>query len=300
MEYHRPVLLEPSIEGLKIQSSGIYIDATFGGGGHSKPILNRLDDKGHLFAFDRDEDASRNVWSDNRLTFIPANFRHLAAYMHYYGVQALDGVLADLGVSSHQFDKPERGFSYRQDHELDMRMNRKQELTAADVVNTYSEEQLVDVLSKYGEVRNSKTLASAICSARVSGPIQTVQMLQDVVEQHIMGPRMRYLSQVFQALRIEVNDEMGSLNEFMDSAIELLKPGGRIAIITYHSIEDRIVKYWMRSGTADGEIRKDEFGNQIKTIRPVNKKPIVPSAGEIRDNKRARSAKLRIAEKLKS
>ena len=300
MEYHRPVLLEQSIEGLKIQSSGIYVDVTFGGGGHSKSILTKLGDKGHLFAFDRDEEARSNVWNDPRLTFVASNYRHLEAYLDYYQVASVDGILADLGVSSHQFDDPGRGFSYRQDQALDMRMNSNQVLTAADIVNEYDQKQLVAMFSDYGQVRNAKTLAARIVQARGYGRIETVDQFLSEIDQCIRGQRMRYLSQVFQSLRIEVNAELDALQEFMRAAITALSPGGRLVVITYHSIEDRVVKYWMRAGRADGIVEKDEFGHPVRQLIPITRKPIVPTADEIAENNRARSAKLRIVEKVSS
>ena len=297
MEYHRPVLLDESIEGLKIQPSGVYVDATFGGGGHSKTILSRLDDKGHLFAFDQDEDARQNVWDDGRLTFVQCNFRYLAEYLHYYNVDAVHGILADLGVSSYQFDNPERGFSYRQDHHLDMRMNQSQRICAADIVSRYPEERLVTMFSKYGQVRNAKTLAAQICAARSVRKIDTVASFLEVISPCVRGHRPKYLSQVFQSLRIEVNDEMGALRQFLVAATDFLAPGGRLAIISYHSGEDRLVKHWIRAGNAEGVVVKDDFGNPQGALSPVSRKPIVPAKEEIIENVRARSAKLRIAEK---
>lgn len=297
MEYHKPVLLEDSIEGLKIDPSGIYVDATFGGGGHSKSILSGLGDNGHLFAFDQDEDARQNVWSDDRLTFVQSNSRYLSRYMEYYGIQGLDGILADLGVSSWQFDKPERGFSYREDHALDMRMNQQQELTAADIVMTYTEEALVDLLSKYGQVRNSKTLARTLVESRGGRGIRTIGDLLTAMDPCIRGNRVRYLSQVFQALRIEVNDEIGALHDLMESAIDWLVPGGRLVVISYHSVEDQVVKRWMKAGNPEGVVQSDETGHRHIPMKMLTKKPIVPGDKEIEMNNRARSAKLRIAEK---
>lgn len=297
MEYHKPVLLEESIEGLKIDPSGVYVDTTFGGGGHSKTILNRLGDNGHLFAFDQDEDARQNVWPDDRLTFVQCNSRYLSKYLAYYGVRGVNGILADLGVSSWQFDKPERGFSYREDHVLDMRMNQQQDLTAADVVMTYSEEALVDLLSKYGQVRNAKTLARGLVESRSDNGIRTIGDLLTAMDPFIWGNRVRYLSQVFQALRIEVNDEIGALHDLMESAIEWLLPGGRLVVISYHSVEDQVVKRWMKAGNPEGVVRTDDTGRRHFPMKMLTKKPIVPSSEEIQLNNRARSAKLRIAEK---
>jgi len=297
MEYHKPVLLTESIEGLKIKPSGIYVDATFGGGGHSKSILNGLDDKGHLFAFDQDEDAKRNVWDDDRLTFVQSNSRHLTRIMEYYDVSSVDGVLADLGVSSWQFDNPERGFSYREDHALDMRMNQQQEVTAANIVMTYSEDALVALLSDYGQVRNAKTLARRLVECRDAGDIRTIGDLLQAMEPCIWGNRVRYLSQVFQALRIEVNDEIGALHDLMESSIELLSPGGRLVVISYHSVEDQVVKRWMKAGNREGVVVTDDTGHRKIPLKMLTKKPTVPTDEEIELNNRARSAKLRIAVK---
>ena len=297
MEYHLPVLLKESIEGLRIIPSGIYVDTTFGGGGHSKAILNELGDKGHLFAFDQDEDARRNVWADDRLTFVASNSRHLSRYMDYYEVDGLDGVLADLGVSSWQFDNPERGFSYREDHSLDMRMNQSQEVTAADIVMRYSADELVRVLSDFGQVRNAKTLARHIVESRAHAVIDTIGKFLEVVSRNIRGNRARYLAQVFQALRIEVNDEMTALSELLADATQMLKPGGRLVVISYHSVEDQLVKRWMKSGNAMGRVETDDTGHRHVPFRLITRKPIVPAPEEIQVNNRARSAKLRVAEK---
>lgn len=297
MAYHVPVLLDECIEGLKIKPSGIYVDATFGGGGHSKAILSRLDDKGHLFAFDQDEDAGRNVWPDERLTFVQSNFRYLDRYMYYYGVAALDGVLADLGVSSFQIDNPDRGFSYREEQPMDMRMNTRQAVTAADILRHYSHEQLVSIFSKYGQVRNARTLAAQICDRRDAQDVTTVEGFIGAIESCIRGNRMRYLAQVFQALRIEVNGEIDALVRLLEAATGLLKPGGRLVVIAYHSVEDQVVKRWMKYGNTRGEVRKDAFGKILREFGVITKKPIVPGENELKRNKRARSAKLRIAEK---
>lgn len=297
MEYHRPVLLRESIEGLKIKPSGIYCDATFGGGGHSKSILSRLDDKGHLFAFDQDEDAMRNVLPDSRLTFVRSNFRYLTQFMRYYGVEALDGVLADLGVSSFQFDNPERGFSYRGDQPMDMRMNTQQSTTAAGILQRYSQDQLVSLFSNYGQVRNAKTLAAHICQGRGKYQLSTVAGFLDCIAPCIRGNRMRYLAQVFQSLRIEVNEEVEALIVLLGQATELLAPAGRLVVISYHSVEDQVVKRWMKFGNIEGEAQKGPYGKLSRVLRPLTKKPVVPSEEEINENPRARSAKLRIAEK---
>ena len=298
MEYHLPVLLKESIEGLNINPSGVYVDTTFGGGGHSKSILNELGDKGHLFAFDQDEDARNNVWGDDRLTFIASNSRYLRQYMDYYEVGGIDGLLADLGVSSWQFDNPKRGFSYREDHKLDMRMNMSQEQTAADVIMRYREEDIVRVLSDYGQVRNAKTLARQLVEARRHMPIESIGRFLEVIDPLIRGNRARYLAQVFQALRIEVNDEMGALQELLAQATDLLNPGGRLVVISYHSVEDQMVKRWMKAGNASGVVESDDTGHRHKPYAVLTKKPIVPTAEETKANNRARSAKLRVAQKI--
>jgi len=298
-EYHVPVLLGPSIDGLDIRPDGIYVDVTFGGGGHAREIANRLDDKGHLFVFDQDEDAEANLWGADNVTLIISNFRHLTRWMKYYGVSGrVDGILADLGVSSHQFDDPSRGFSYRYDEPLDMRMNQQQTLTAADVVNQYDATQLQDVFSKYGEVTNAKTLAQQILKARAGSPINTTGQLADVADQCVKGLRMRYLSQLFQALRIEINDEMGALKALLMSAHEVLKPEGRVAVISYHSLEDRLVKRYFKSGNFEGEPDTDLFGRRKELWEVITQRPIEPNEEEQRVNPRSRSAKLRIAEKV--
>ena len=298
-EYHVPVLLGPSIDGLDIRPDGIYVDVTFGGGGHAREITQRLDDKGHLFVFDQDEDAEANLWGADNVTLIISNFRHLTRWMKYYGVSGrVDGILADLGVSSHQFDDPSRGFSYRYDEPLDMRMNQQQTLTAADVVNQYDATQLQDVFSKYGEVTNAKTLAQHILKARAGSPISTTGQLADVADQCVKGLRMRYLSQLFQALRIEINDEMGALKALLMSAHEVLKPEGRVAVISYHSLEDRLVKRYFKSGNFEGEPDTDLFGRRKELWEVITQRPIEPDEEEQRVNPRSRSAKLRIAEKV--
>jgi 16S rRNA (cytosine1402-N4)-methyltransferase len=300
MEYHRPVLLDESIEGLRIQPSGIYCDVTFGGGGHSKSILSQLDDKGHLFAFDQDEDAARNLLHDRRFTFVRSNFRYLWRFMRYYAVPALDGVLADLGVSSFQFDNPERGFSYRGDQPMDMRMNTQQSITAADILQQYAQEQLVSLFSNYGQVRNARTLAAHICEGRGTYQLSTVAGFLDCIAPCIRGNRMRYLAQVFQSLRIEVNEEMDSLVEMLGQATEMLVPGGRLVVISYHSVEDQIVKRWMKFGNVRAGGQQEAHDAEANVLQPVTKKPVVPTEEEIAENPRARSAKLRIAEKQNS
>jgi 16S rRNA (cytosine1402-N4)-methyltransferase len=294
-----PVLLEPSLDGLQLKPDGIYVDATFGGGGHAKGIINRLDDKGHLFVFDQDVATEANLWEDDRLTLIISNFRHLNRWMKYYGVEGrIDGLLADLGVSSHQFDNPVRGFSYRHDEPLDMRMNQHQALTAADVINTYDAIQLQAIFSKYGEVTNARTLAQHIDNTRKGSPIITTGQMADVATPCVKGQRMRYLSQLFQALRIEINDEMGALKELLKGAYEVLKPGGRIGVISYHSLEDRLVKRFFKTGNFEGEADKDFFGRRKELWNVITKTPIEPDAEEQMKNPRSRSAKLRIAEKV--
>ncbi len=296
MVYHLPVLAKESVEMLAIQKDGMYVDATFGGGGHSRLILKELGDKGRLYGFDQDEDALRNVPDDKRFVFIHNNFRYLKRFLKLHGVMSVDGILADLGVSSHQLDEASRGFSYRFDAELDMRMNREAALTAATVVNTYAAEELQRVFSDYGEVRNARTLAQQIVAQRHVREIRTIADLLAIIEPLVRGQRLRYLSQVFQALRIEVNDEMGALREFMGQVLEVLKPGGRLVVITYHSIEDRIVKNFLKTGNAEGEVKKDFYGNIERPFKIITKNAIEPSEEEIRENPRSRSAKLRVGE----
>jgi 16S rRNA (cytosine1402-N4)-methyltransferase len=297
-EYHVSVLLDESIDNLKINPTGTYVDVTYGAGGHSKSILNKLDAEGHLFAFDQDQDALANVVQDDRFTLIEANFRYLRRFLRLEGVREVDGILADLGVSSHQLDMPERGFSYRFDAPLDMRMNAEAELTAAILLQTYSEDALVEILSSYGEVRNSKTLAKALINARKLTEIRTTFDLNRILDQHLMGPRMKYLSQVYQAIRMEVNDEIGALEEMLEEGFELLKPGGRFVVITFHSIEDRVVKNFFKTGNFEGEMEKDDFGNIYRPFTLVNKKVIMANDKEQKANARSRSAKLRVAEKI--
>ncbi|MBK7872714.1 MAG: 16S rRNA (cytosine(1402)-N(4))-methyltransferase RsmH [Saprospiraceae bacterium] len=297
MTYHLPVLAKESIEMLEIKPDGTYVDATFGGGGHSKLILERLGDKGRLFGFDQDEDALPNVLDDKRFEFIHNNFRYLKRFLKLHGVKEVEGILADLGVSSHQLDEASRGFSYRFDAELDMRMNQQGERSAADVVNTYTAEDLQRVFSDYGEVRNARTLAQRIVEERKTREIRTIADFLAIIEPLIRGQRLRYLSQVFQALRIEVNDEMGALQEFLEQSLEVLKFGGRLVIITYHSIEDRIVKNFLKTGNVEGEVKKDFYGNIDRPFIVITKNAIEPSAAEINENPRARSARLRVGEK---
>ncbi|MEL6356008.1 MAG: 16S rRNA (cytosine(1402)-N(4))-methyltransferase RsmH [Bacteroidota bacterium] len=301
MSYHVPVMADECVEQLQLRPGGIYVDVTFGGGGHSRLILERAgDDPIQLFGFDQDEDAKANALPDDRFTFVAANFRLLKRFLRLYGVQQIDGLLADLGVSSHQFDQAERGFSFRFDADLDMRMSRTADRSAADVVNHYSPEDLQAVLGEFGEVRNAKTLAIALAKAREEQPLRTINDLLRVVDPYVRGQRPRYLAQVFQALRIEVNDEMGALRELFTQATELLRPGGRLVVLSYHSLEDRMTKNFLRSGNAEGEVKKDFYGNIDRPYKVLTRKPILPSATEIEQNPRARSAKLRVGERISS
>ena len=296
--YHVPVLLAQSIEGMNIHPGGTYVDVTFGGGGHSREILRRIGEEGHLYGFDQDEDAMRNAPADKRFTFVRSNFRYLKNFMRYYGVKSVDGVLADLGVSSHLFDDGERGFSFRYDAPLDMRMNRQAAVTAADIVNGMREERLADTLRVYGELRDSRRIAAAIVKARALRRIATTGDLVEAVKP-LMGRdrEKKDLAKVFQALRIEVNQEMAALGEMLQAAISLLRPGGRLVVITYHSLEDRMVKNVMRSGNAEGKVEQDFYGNFIAPLTTVGGKVITPDNEEQQRNPRSRSAKLRIAEK---
>jgi 16S rRNA (cytosine1402-N4)-methyltransferase len=297
--YHIPVLLKESVDGLDIQPDGIYVDVTFGGGGHSQEILRRLGVSGHLYGFDQDADAELNIVNDDRFTFIRSNFRYLKNWMRYYEVEQLDGLLADLGVSSHHFDDESRGFSFRFDAPLDMRMNKRAGMTAADIVNTYSEEQLADVFYLYGELKNARKLASTLVRARQESPITTTGQLLELTEKLFAREReKKEETKLFQALRIEVNHEMDALREMLKGACQLLKPGGRLSVITYHSLEDRIVKNVMRAGNAEGKVEQDFFGKTKSPLHLINNRVIVPSAEELERNPRSRSAKLRIAEKI--
>lgn len=297
--YHTPALLLPSIDGLNINPSGTYVDSTFGGGGHSRAILSKLGSHGRLFGFDQDIDALDNAPADDRFTFVHGNFRHMANFLRYYGVTAVDGILADLGVSSHHFDDPERGFSFRFDAPLDMRMNQKSDITAAEIINTADEERLASLFRLYGELPTARRLAHAIVTARTTKAIATTAQLIAIAEPFV-NPRQqkKELAQIFQALRIEVNDEMGALKCLLAASTDLIKEGGRLAVITYHSLEDRLVKNFMRSGNIDGNVEKDFFGRQLSPFRQVNSKPIVADENEVNDNPRSRSAKLRIAERI--
>ncbi|OFP40221.1 16S rRNA (cytosine(1402)-N(4))-methyltransferase [Prevotella sp. HMSC069G02] len=307
--YHVPVLLKPSVDGLNIQSGGIYVDVTFGGGGHSREILSRLDNQAHLYSFDQDADAEQNVMhregsaekrfvDDARFTFVRSNFRYLKNWMRYYGVEKIDGLLADLGVSSHHFDDESRGFSFRFDAPLDMRMNKRAGLTAADVVNDYNEEALANLFYLYGELKQSRRIAAALVKVRAQQRIATTQDFLKATEPLFKREREKKdMAKLFQALRIEVNHEMDALKEMLQSATELLRSGGRLSVITYHSLEDRIVKNMMKAGNAEGKKVQDFYGRIETPFNLVNNKVIVPSADEQQENPRSRSAKLRIAEK---
>lgn len=295
--YHDPVLPNESVEALNIKKEGVYVDATYGGGGHSKLILQKLGAKGHLLGFDQDEDALSNVIENERFTFVHHNFKHLKKFLRLHAYPKVDGVLADLGVSSHQLDDAERGFSFRFDTDLDMRMNQHGDITAADILNEYSAEDLQNVFSLYGEVRNSKSLAQMIVNERRSKPLKRIADFLTVIDPLVRGNRNRYLAQVFQALRIEVNDEIAVLKTFLEDALAVLKPGGRLVIIAYHSLEDRLVKHFFKSGNFTGEYIKDFYGNIERPFKIITKKAIIPSDEEIRKNPRARSAKMRVAEK---
>lgn len=297
--YHVPVLLEQSILGLNIQSAGTYVDVTFGGGGHSKEILKHLDKRGRLLSFDQDADAEKNIINDKRFTFVRSNFRYLKNFLRYYGVEQIDGLLADLGVSSHHFDESERGFSFRADGPLDMRMNKRAGLSATDVVNDYTEEKLANVFYLYGELKNSRKLANTICKAREVQKLDTINAFLEVIKPLFNKEReKKELAKVFQSLRIEVNQEMEALREMLQAATQVLKPHGRLVVITYHSLEDRMVKNLMKTGNVEGKADKDFYGRINTPYALVNNKVIVPSEEEIERNPRSRSAKLRIAEKL--
>jgi len=297
MEYHNPVLLQASVDGLNIKPDGIYVDVTFGGGGHSKEILKRLGPTGKLFAFDQDEDALANALPDERFTLINENFRFIKRFLRFYGVKSVDGVLADLGVSSHQFDVPERGFSTRFDAELDMRMSQKNDLNAFRVVNEYDDANLRRVFLDYGELKNAPALARTIIEAREYQPINTTDELKDILAKYLPEKvRNKVLAQIYQAIRIEVNQEMDVLKEFLEQSLEILNPGGRLSVISYHSLEDRLVKRYIKNGMFEGEPERDFFGNYSVPFQTIGKL-IVPDNAEIKINNRARSAKLRIAEK---
>ena len=299
MSYHDPVLIKESIDALNIKNDGIYVDATYGGGGHSKVILQQLGAKGHLFGFDQDEDVLPNIMTENeRFTFIHHNFRYLKRFLKLHTITKVNGILADLGVSSHQLDEASRGFSYRFDADLDMRMNQQSEQQASDILNSYTANQLQTVFSEYGEVRNARMLAKAIVNERPLKKINTIGDFVQILNPLIRGQRNRYLAQVFQALRIEVNDEMGALKTFLENAYEVLLPGGRLVVIAYHSIEDRVVKNFLKSGNFTGEQEKDFYGNIRRPFKLITKKAITPQQEEINVNPRSRSAKLRVGEKV--
>ena len=289
LTYHVPVLLKESVDGMNIRPDGTYVDVTFGGAGHSREILSRLGEGGRLLGFDQDEDAERNIVNDPHFTFVRSNFRYLHNFLRYHNIEQVDAILADLGVSSHHFDDSERGFSFRFNGDLDMRMNKRAGLTAADILNTYEEERLADIFYLYGELKNSRKLASVIVKARNGQQIRTIGEFLEIIKKE--------LAKVFQALRIEVNQEMEALKEMLLAATEALKPGGRLVVITYHSLEDRMVKNIMKTGNVEGKAESDFFGNLQTPFRLVNNKVIVPDQAEIERNPRSRSAKLRIAEK---
>ena len=296
--YHTPALLNETIEGLNIKPDGVYVDVTFGGGGHSKEILKHLGSKGKLLGFDQDVDAIKNVIDDKRFTFVRSNFKYMKNFLRYHGVEKVDGILADLGVSSHHFDEAERGFSFRFDGALDMRMNTESKLTAATVLNTYSEEQLADVFYLYGELHNSRKIARTIVQARTKVPIERISPFIEILKPFFGREKEKKdMARVFQALRIEVNKEMEALEVLLRQSIEILNPGSRMVVLTYHSLEDRLVKNFFRSGNFEGKIEKDFYGNVISRIKVINNKVIVASDEEVERNPRARSAKLRIAEK---
>ena len=297
--YHIPVLLHESVSGLDIKESGVYVDATLGGGGHPREILSPLGPKGRLMVFDRDSDALANAPKDERVIVVHNNFRYVHHFVQYYGFEGVDGILADLGVSSHQFDTSERGFSFRFDAPLDMRMNTKSKRDAKAILNEYDEEEIAKLLKLYGEVDNSRKVANLICSARAKSPITTTGELTEALKK-VLPPvaEHKFLAKIYQALRIEVNGEMESLQYFLKGAERSLKPGGRLSVITYHSLEDRMVKNFIKTGSVDGNEEKDLYGRRLATIKSVNKKPILPPDIEIAQNTRARSAKLRIGEKI--
>lgn len=299
--YHVPVLLAASVDGLDVRPGGTYVDVTFGGGGHSREILRRLGPDGRLFGFDQDLDVLANVPDDDRFTFVRSNFRYLANWLRYYDVPAVDGILADLGVSSHHFDDPERGFSFRFDAPLDMRMNVRSGQTAADVVNRYDEAALARIFTLYGELRTGRRLAAALVRARREKPVATVDDLVAIARPLLGRDREKKdMAKVFQALRIEVNHELDALHELLAAAVGALRPGGRLVVLTYHSLEDRMVKNYVRAGNVDGKVEQDFFGNRLSPLRPVNSRVIVPDETEQQANPRSRSAKLRIAERVET
>ena len=295
--YHIPALLPQALESLNIKPSGTYVDATFGGGGHSRAIVECLGEEGHLYSFDQDLEAVANAFDDSRFTIVHGNFRFMRNFLRYYEAGAVDGILADLGVSFHHFDDPDRGFSFRFDGPLDMRMNRDAKLSAADIVNGYSEQQLADIFYMYGELKSARRIASAIVKARVQERITTTEQLIATVD-HLLDRRDRKtdLAKLFQALRIEVNHELDALKQLLEQSVKALRPGVRLVVITYHSLEDRLVKNFMRTGNIRGEEAKDFFGRNLSPFKLVTSKPIVPDAAEIESNPRSRSAKMRVAQ----
>lgn len=297
--YHVPVLLNESIDGLNIKKDGIYIDVTFGGGGHSREILSRLEGDARLFSFDQDQDAELNIIKNDRFTFVRSNFRYIKNWMRYHGIEQIDGLLADLGVSSHHFDDETRGFSFRFDAPLDMRMNKRGGQTAADIINGYDEQRLADIFFLYGELKNARKIASALGKARIAKRIETTNDLMEATEKLFRQEReKKEMAKMFQALRIEVNHEMDALKDMLKGATELLAPGGRLSVITYHSLEDRMVKNIMKTGNVEGKMEKDFFGRTETPFKLINNKVIIPSEEELERNPRSRSAKLRIAEKI--
>ena len=299
MEYHKPVLLNESVDGMNITGSETCVDVTFGGGGHSREIVKRLGEKGRLFGFDQDKDAVANSLVDERFTLVQQNFRYLKNFLKFHQAVPVDCVLADLGVSSHQFNEGERGFSIRFEGPLDMRMDQSGDLTAEKIINDYEEVDLIRIFREYGEVKNAQKLVFEIVNTRDSGRITKTKELIEIIEDCVPGKfRNKYLAQVFQALRIEVNDEMGALKDMLEQSYEVLRPGGRLSVITYHSLEDRLVKNFFKKGKFEGELEKDFFGNPQLKFKLINRKPILPTEEEIKNNNRARSAKLRVAEKI--
>ncbi len=299
MAYHRPVLLKESIEGLNIKPKGIYVDLTFGGGGHAREVLENLGKRGRLYVFDQDPGAEKNVIEDKRLLFISSNFRYMRNFLRYYGISKVDGILADLGISSHQIDRPERGFSFRADSRLDMRMNTASRKTAIEVLNSTPEEELYPIFREYGELKNTGRIVRAITAARKESPIETTGQLEAVLGDLVpQQNRSKFLARVYQAIRIAVNEEIDALREMLMQTADYMAPGGRLVVITYHSLEDRLVKNYMRTGNTEGRLKKDFFGNPEVCWKQINRKVIVPGEEEITENSRARSAKLRIAEKI--
>lgn len=296
--YHVPVMLKECMDGLAIVPGGVYVDVTFGGGGHSKEVLRSLDERGRLIAFDQDPDAVKNTIDDPRFTLVHHNFRFMKNNLRLLGIREVDGILADLGVSSHQFDSAERGFSIRFDADLDMRMDQVSELDAKKVLNTYPESELHRIFGMYGEIQNARSLAQTIVTARLNGAIETVAGLKEIIKRLVpKGKEHKYHAQVFQALRIEVNGELEALQEFLEQTVSVLKPGGRLVVMSYHSLEDRLVKNFMQKGKFKGEVEKDFYGNEIKPFKVISRKAITAQAGELEVNNRSRSAKLRIAER---